>query len=123
MEARSNFDYKINIALSENEFFQLESRVIEGQLIFKDLLEERTRNLAEKDLQISLGPLSYKSEHVFVELLTSPKSRNKDYRRVAIFFVRISNEGYRVMKTSGRIEEKNDLGGSIEIYRREIFRQ
>lgn len=123
MEARSDLGYKINIALSENEFFQLESRVIEGLLIFENTLKDEAGALAEKDLQLSLGPLGYKSEHVFVELLTSPKSRNKDYRRVAIFFARISDEGYRVMKTSGRIEEKNDLGGSIEIYRKEIFRQ
>lgn len=122
MEAHSDLDYRISIALSENEFFQLESKVIEGQLIFENTLRDGARALAEKDLQLSLGPLNYKSEHVFVELLTSPKSRNKVYRRVAIYFVRISDEGYRVMKTSGRIEEKNDLGGSIEIYRKEVFR-
>ena len=78
-------------------------------------------DLAEKDLQLSLGPFTSKSEHVFIEMLTSPKAKNREYERVAFYFIRISNEGYNVMRKLGRIEEKNDLGGRIEIYRKEVF--
>jgi len=121
MEAHSNLDYIINIALSEEEFSWLESDVLEGQLIFKSDEKVKSRTLAEKDLQLSLGPFTSKSEHVFIEMLTSPKAKNREYERVAFYFIRISNEGYNVMRKLGRIEEKNDLGGRIEIYRKEVF--
>ncbi|MEK6933709.1 MAG: hypothetical protein AABW75_02415 [Nanoarchaeota archaeon] len=121
MEAHSNLDYKINVALSEKEFSQLESGVLEGKLIFKSRVNGKNNILAEKDLQLSLGPLVGNSEHVFIEMLTSPKAKNKEYERVAFYFIRISNEGYNVMRKAGRIEEKNDLGGRIEIYRKEVF--
>ncbi len=122
MEAYSNLDFRMSVVLNEEEFSRLESNVLEGKLIFKSDEKVKSRTLAEKDLQLSLGPLSNKSEHVFIEMLTSPKSsKNKIYNRVVFYFIRISNEGYKVMRKLGRIEEKNDLGGRIEIYRKEVF--
>ena len=110
MRASSSLSTEIDVFLSDEEVSRLESRVLEGELVFRDRSE---KVCSRKLLEIIRARRS--NHHYWVNLETVPSGA--DFEAIERYKILVYPLGYRRLVERGYAGERIDAISRVDIFR------